>query len=122
MVFKKMIQLLAKRGELLVVCVLDACSSNYGFEELTLKDNSMERSEISMKTYFWSAWMSSGSIPSLAWSSLVLTSSSSSSLEESANSSFNFTGLELSTLVWPYMKSNLLTSLAPRRVKWFLLP
>ena len=52
MVFKKMIQLLAECGELLVVRVLDACSSNYGFEELTLKDNSMEWSEILMRTYF----------------------------------------------------------------------
>ena len=43
MVFKKMIQLLAERGELLVVCVLDASSSDYGFEELTLKDDSVER-------------------------------------------------------------------------------
>ena len=52
MVFKKMIQLLAERGELLVVCVLDACSPNYGFEELALKDNSMEWSEILVRTYF----------------------------------------------------------------------
>ena len=52
MVFKKMIQLLAECGELLVVCVLDACSSNYGFEELTLKDNSEQRSEILEFTYF----------------------------------------------------------------------
>ena len=52
MVFKKMIQFLAERGELLVICVLDACSSDYSFEELTLKDDSEEIGEILLKTYF----------------------------------------------------------------------